>query len=420
MKTNIKMMLIAFIMTVIAATTGCKKFETQDIKPIGHDPKPTGSEQVRYERNDHNGGKSVMSGPIVDGQTLNFATKAINTFFYLEDQSGAPLDGNWTINQTLGGSAYYAKANADQIIWDFPNDGDYTVNVQGVNPTTSLAFSHTFYVHVSAGTNPTSNVPVKLISVAPITGGWQITMRFFLTPGGLGTMPAPYGYAWVNECQPTLYDHLLLTFAGDSTTAVFNIMNANNNLYYTNTYGSRFKFMYLVKSQAGNGTSGSNGTWATPTGSFFANNATGSGQMFEFYINTTTGVITAPGGQTYNPGTGNFNMPGEVGDNLFRAQKIGAVMHFWSLYPTNLVSSLYKKAQYKIGTTGTWIDFPNTPAQWNSTEYFGCTIPYSTVSGVGDVFIRFGEEIVTGTFVPNSNMLMSPLYNATAGGFSFR
>lgn len=414
-----KISLFMFMMTamIIIAFTGCKKYEMNDIAPSNPIP-PAGSESIRYERND--GTKNVMTGAIVDGQVLNFATKGINTFFYLEDQSQNPLAGNWTITQTVGGTAYFNKTGADQIMWDFPSDGDYTVTVSGVNPTNSQSFTHTFYVHVNGTVIPTSNVPVKLISTTAITGGWQITMRFFLTPGGLGTMPAPYGHAWVNECQPTLYDHLALSFTGDSVTAVFNIMNTGNNLYYTNNYGSRFKFNYLVKSQAGNGTSGNNGTWATPTGSFYANNATGSGQMFEFYINLATGVVTTPGGETYNPGNVNFNLPGEVGDNIFRAEKIGSVMHFWSLYPTNLVNSLYKKAQYKVGINGTWINFTTTPTQWSNTEYFGCTVPYTTVSGVGDVFIRFGEEITVGNFIPNPNMVNSASYNATAGGFSFR
>ncbi|MEI7620186.1 MAG: hypothetical protein WCJ57_01305 [Candidatus Falkowbacteria bacterium] len=378
---------------------------------------PTGSEQLRYERND--GNKNLMSGVIVDGQTLSFTSKGINTFFYLEDQSGGALVGNWTITQTVGGNANYTKSGTDQIMWDFPNEGNYTVVVSGINPTTSIAFSHTFYVHVGTTVIPTSNVPVKWVSTVPITGGWQVTMKFFLTPGGLGTTAAPYGHAWINECQPSLYDHLALTFTGDSTLVTFTIMNTNNNLYYTNTNGSRFKFTYLAKSQSGNGTSGANGQWASPTGEYFANNTTGSGSMFEFYINLSNGVITTPGGTVHTPGSVNFSMPGAVGDNIFRAQKIGTTMYFWSLYPTNLVSSVYKRAQYKIGLSGTWINFPNTPAQWNNTEYFGSTIAYSTVSGVGDVFIRFGEEI-SGTFTINPNASTSPSYNAAAGGFSFR
>ncbi len=416
MKTKISFMFLAIMMIVMS---GCRKYELDDVSSNGNNPiPPTGSESIRYERSD--GAKDLMTGAIVDGQTLNFTTKGINTFFYLEDQSQNPLIGNWTITQTVGGTAYYNKTGTDQIMYDFPNEGDYTVSVSGVNPTTSQSFTHTFYVHISSIVIPTSNVPVKWVSTTAITGGWQVTMKFYLTPGGLGTMPAPYGYAWVNECQPTLYDHLPLTFTGDSTEVVFNIMNTNNNLYYTNNYGSRFKFNYLVKSQSGNGTSGNNGTWATPTGSFYANNATGSGQMFEFYINLSTGVITTPGGQTCNPGNVNFNLPGSVGDNIFRGQKISSTMYFWALYPSAIVSSSYKKAQYKIGTTGTWTNFATPPAQWNNTEYFGVSIPYATVSGVGDVFIRFGEEITAGTFIPNSNMVNSPSYNANAGGFTFR
>jgi len=259
---------------------------------------------------------------------FNFTTKAINTFFFLEDQNGVALNGNWTITQTLGGTAYYAKNGIDQIQYDFPNDGDYTVIVAGINPTTNISFSHEFFVHVGTTVVNPTNVPVKWVSTTAITGGWQITMKFFLTPGGLGTTSAPFGHAWINECQPTLLNHLPLTFTGDSTTVTFNIMNISNNLYYTNTNGSRFKFTYLVKQQAGDGTPGNNGMWATPSGEYFANNATGAGSMFEFYINLTTGVITTPSGIVHTPGSVNFNMPGKIGDNIYRAEKIGNTMFF--------------------------------------------------------------------------------------------
>jgi len=415
MKITMKFMFMMIM--VIIATVSCKKFEmdemSQQTKPIH--VTPTSSEVIRYERES---GKSIMSGPIVDSQLVSFTTKGIETFFYLEDQSGTALNGNWTITQTLGGTAYYANNATDQIMWNFPNDGDYAVTVAGINPTTSIAFSHIFFVHIGTVVNPT-NVPVKLISTTAITGGWEIVIRYFLTPGGLATTSAPFGYAWINECQPSLLNHLPLTLVGDSATATFTIMNVSNNLYYANASGSRFKFTYLVKQQAGDGTVGNNGMWATPSGAFFANNATGAGQMFEFYIDLTTGVITAPDGTTYTPDSGNFNMPGAVGDNIFRAKKIGTIMNFWSLYPTNLVNSIYKKAQYKIGVNGTWISFTNNPTQWNTTEYFGTSIPYSSVSGVGDVFIRFGEEI-GGIFTINPNAVNSPAFDPIAGGFSFR
>jgi hypothetical protein len=416
MKTKISFMFVMIMM--IIAFTNCKKFEMDEMsqtKPTH--VTPTSSEVIRYERED--GGKSIMAGPIVDSQLVSFTTKGIETFFYLEDQAGAALNGNWTITQTLGGTAYYANNATDQIMWNFPNDGDYTVTVSGVNPTNSLAFSHTFFVHIgSTVVNPT-NVPVKVISVVAVTGGWEIMMKFHLTPGGLATTSAPFGYAWINECQPSLLNHLPLTFVGDSATTTFTIPNVSNNLYYANASGSRFKFTYLVKQQAGDGTVGNNGMWATPSGAFFANNATGSGQMFEFYIDLSTGVITAPNGTIVNPDSVNFSMPGAVGDNIFRAKKIGAVMNFWSLYPTNLVTSIYKKAQYKIGVNGTWTNFTNNPSQWNTTEYFGTSIPYSAVSGVGDVFIRFGEEI-GGIFTINPNSVNSPAFDPIAGGFSFR
>jgi len=417
MKTTMNLVFMMIIM-IIVASTGCKKFEmaemSNQIKPTP--VIPTSGERIRYERDNE---KGVMSGPIIDSQIVSFATKGIETFFYLEDQDSASLNGNWVITQTLGGTAYYASNAIDQIMWDFPNDGDYTVVVSGTNPTTSVAFSHTFFVHIGTTIPNPSNVPIKLISTAAITGGWEITMRFFLTPGGLATTSAPFGHAWINECQPSLLNHLPLTLAGDSATVTFSIMNVSNNLYYANAYGSRFKFTYLVKQQAGDGTVGNNGMWATPSGAFFANNATGAGQMFEFYINLATGIITAPDGTTCTPDSGNFNMPGKVGDNIYRAEKIGTVMHFWSAYPANSLSSIYKKAQYKIGINGTWTNFTNNPTQWNTTEYFGTSIPYSTVSGVGDVFIRFGEEI-GGIFTINSNATSSPAYDPIAEGFEFR
>jgi len=395
--------------TVAIAMFSCKKYEV--IAP--DDNNPVGSENIRYERNE---GKGLLSGPIVDGQTIFFLEEGINTFFYLEDQNNNCLNGNWTINQTSGGSAYYAKSGIDQIMWNFPNNGNYTVVVAGINPLTNLNFSHTFYVQVGTPPQPT-NSPVKWVSTTAISGGWQITMKFFLTPGGLGTTTAPYGYAWVNETQNDLYQHLPLSFTGDSTLVTFNIMNTNNNLYYTNNLGTRFKFTYLVKQQNGNGSPGMNGQWAIPTGNFYANNSTGAGQMFEFYINLTTGTITNPAGQVF--GLANFNLPGKVGDNVFRAEKVQSNVFFWALYPTNLVNSVYKKAQYKIGLNGNWTNFPSAPTQWNNSEYFGGSIPYQNVSGVGDVFIRFGEEI-GGNFTINNNSSLSPSYNSSAGGFSFR
>lgn len=413
MKTNIKLV-FTMIMVIIFAASGCKKIYDDEKVVV----RPVGSEKIRFERND-GGTKNLMAGAVADNQVLLFAGKGINTFFYLEDETGNALNGDWTITETTGGTGYYVKNGIDQIMYNFPNNGDYKITLAGTNPSTGLTFSHTFYVRIGATTPTTAAGPVKWVSTVAINGGWQITMKFFLTPGGLGTVSAPYGHAWVNEAQPSLYNQLPLTFVGDSTLVTFNIMNTSNNLYYTNNSGTRFKFNYLVKSTTGDGTSGNNGTWATPTGEFFASNLTGSGQMFEFYINLANGVITTPGGSTYAPGSVNFNMPGSVGDNIFRAQKIGSTMYFWSSYPTATINSSYKRAQYKVGVSGTWINFPSTPIQFNGTEYFGSNIAYSTVSGVGDVYIRFGEEI-GGVFTTNSNAASSPSYDIVAGGFSFR